>query len=348
MLRLAALTVLAGVTVLVSVLAVFPSGAVTRWLSVQPGLAQVVAFPVPLAVVTALLAVGVLAWTYRTRRQRLGRTGLGMAMVLAVGAGVLLGGLFPPRPQVPVSAGSRPVTVVTWNTADRLRDEDLVRLYADAAPDVLVLPETRPGPVEDIIEHQSGLPALQVFSSRSLRAGIAPTTVLVSRDLGEYRALPPGIVPEFSLGAVGLEPVSDPTLPLVWGLHPPPPIPGLMDDWRRELQLSTTLAGCHQAGGGAGPASRGSQEATHRGVIAAGDFNATLRHGSLAHRPHCADAMGAVGSRTAGTWPSSWPSWLGSPIDHVLVSGPLTPVSAEAFPIGTSDHRAVSTVIRVD
>ena len=76
-------------------------------------------------------------------------------------------------------------------------------------------------------------------------------------------------------------------------------------------------------------------------TILAGDFNATLRHGGLGSSPRWADALTSAGSRE-GTWPSSLPAALASPIDHVFVNSGASVVSAEVIGLGGSDHNAVA------
>ena len=89
--------------------------------------------------------------------------------------------------------------------------------------------------------------------------------------------------------------------------------------------------------------------ATTPGVIVAGDLNATLDHPGLRDLGPCVDAAREVGRASWGTWPSSAPSLLAAPIDHVLVDGRVwRVVSFDVLPAtGASDHRpALATVQR--
>ncbi len=177
MLRLAALAVLAAATLLTAVLAVFPASGSAQWLTVQPVIAQVVAFPFP--------------FSLGGSGGRPGRTGAGL--------------------DHPDSASGN-------------------------------LPDDRPRRPE------------------------------ARRVLGAAA----GGHPDLTLGAVGLEPVSDPALPLIRGVHRPPPVPGLMDAWRHELEVSAALVVCPKPGDA--PAAphpgAGAGVGQHRGTIAAADLRA--------------------------------------------------------------------------
>jgi endonuclease/exonuclease/phosphatase (EEP) superfamily protein YafD len=83
-------------------------------------------------------------------------------------------------------------------------------------------------------------------------------------------------------------------------------------------------------------------------AIIAGDFNATLDHPPLRRILHsgCADAAALSGNALTGTWPSSWPRPLATPLDHVLLSGPRRAViSFTVHDISGTDHRAVLATV---
>lgn len=77
-------------------------------------------------------------------------------------------------------------------------------------------------------------------------------------------------------------------------------------------------------------------------TIVAGDFNATWPQ--LRGFTGCGDAARALHMGAAGSWRSSWPSWLGAQIDHQLYdTGAFAPVSSTLFDINGSDHRGLDT-----
>jgi endonuclease/exonuclease/phosphatase (EEP) superfamily protein YafD len=94
------------------------------------------------------------------------------------------------------------------------------------------------------------------------------------------------------------------------------------------------------------------------GTILAGDLNSTLDHwvGLRAPSAHgegdlgaCHDGARAEKSAAVGTWPTSLPTSLGTPIDHVLASDGWSFVGFRV--IGTedgagSDHRPVVAQLR--
>lgn len=55
-------------------------------------------------------------------------------------------------------------------------------------------------------------------------------------------------------------------------------------------------------------------------VVAVGDFNATVDGFGTSALGDCADAAAARQAGSVGTWPTTAPTWLGMPIDHILAT----------------------------
>ncbi|MFJ5102287.1 endonuclease/exonuclease/phosphatase family protein [Streptomyces sp. NPDC088554] len=111
-------------------------------------------------------------------------------------------------------------------------------------------------------------------------------------------------------------------------VHPLPPIPGMVQDWRDELGRIRAYA----AGRGDTP------------VIMAGDFNATRDH--AAFRAVLDDGGLRDGALLGGagrtpSWPSAVPRPLGAQIDHVLVSEDFAVRDARFLDLADTDHRAL-------
>lgn len=251
-----------------------------RWLSQLPVIAHAVAFPVlsGVALLVAALFLRQAVWAV---------------------AGVALIALPQGWPALSDGGG---LTVVSFNTQDSLTAQDLGMLVDAHDPDLLVLPEAR------ITDPPTGYALVE---SSSARTGGAPTTLLIHSRLGDFTEV---AAPEATWGAAAVE-LADGTV--LAGVHPSPPVPGQLADWRRDL------------------ADLAAWTRDHDRVILAGDFNATLRHGPLA----AIDLVG--GDRCGGTWPAPAPPLLASPIDHVLVSPDIGAGECATQRVGDSDHRAV-------
>nr|WP_323448824.1 endonuclease/exonuclease/phosphatase family protein [Streptomyces sp. YSPA8] len=116
-------------------------------------------------------------------------------------------------------------------------------------------------------------------------------------------------------------------------VHPLPPIPGMVGDWRRELdRIRDRVAGMKDT-----PA------------IVAGDFNATPDHAGFRRILDAGDLRSSATLAGASRTPS-WPSMVGRPlgaqIDHVLVSPDFSVRSARFLELADTDHRAL--LVRLD
>jgi len=237
-------------------------------------------------------------------------------------------------------AASGSVTVLSWNTLGEVPDASAITdLALEAGADVIVLPETT-GPLgEDvaIAMREGGNPMWVHTVAFDEIAKARSTTILISPELGEYRVVselvpgPPGNTN--TLPSIVADPV-DGDGPRIVAVHAVAPIRWELRNWRSDLDW--VAAQC-----------------TGANVIMAGDFNATLDHfagrgtdgGDLGR---CADAAASGAAAAVGTWPTSVPALLGSPIDHVLAT-PNWTVDAfrvvEGLDEAGSDHRPIVTTL---
>jgi endonuclease/exonuclease/phosphatase (EEP) superfamily protein YafD len=305
-----------------------------------PGIAQVIAFRIPTLLVGAVLAVIFLLVAAGSRRSRRLAGSLALVLVLFVALEsvvVLDRGIGDPDF---AAKDTGDVTVLSWNT---LGGEPGAATVADLAilndADVITLPETTAdfGAEVASLLAASGKPMQQFSKAYDEISKARSTTLLVSEALGPY-AVDESIGSTKQLPSVIARPVSG-TGPAFAAMHPVAPVPDLLDTWSSDLDwLATACSG-------------GS-------VIMAGDFNSTLDHWS--HVLHdsgaaiggCFDAAAATGNAAVGTWPTSVPALLGTPIDHVLatndwrVSGMRV---VESVDDAGSDHRpVVAQLTRVD
>ncbi|WHS50902.1 hypothetical protein QM007_02730 [Rothia sp. SD9660Na] len=307
-----------------------PGHPVTAWLTTRLIIAQAVAFPALLAVAGAGVLIAALLVALRFRTSTITRCLAGLT-ALACAASSLLA-VIDPYGAMRYQARGVPAIgcvnmqiyrVTTYNALDTLTDQSLARLLANQ-PDFLVLPEVSP----DTPALAGGVPGYQVFASTSEKTHIAPTLTLVSDRLGSYTAQE---VP-MTFGALLLTPESQASgQPQLLAVHTAPPIPIYMQQWRDDLATIDRLA-----------RDEGSLD------LIAGDFNATLLHGSLASYAGAGsqlDADAALAThRIEGTWPVGGVLGMRAPIDYIMVmQGP--PANSEDITyqqVGDSDHLAVS------
>ncbi len=270
------------------------------------------------------------------------------------------------------------VTVLSLNTKyESVNVVELAQTARDLSPEVLVLPEAtsaygeqvagllaQDGYTFTVYSSQAGLPSPQdpqapaaqpaedetpaaeaqdqepsaqpaAAPSASTRAKrpaalVSSTTVLVSSVLGEYEQAPP---PEsLSVGAVVLNPVGDsPTgrlRPTLMAVHTVAPVGGRVADWRQSV--SDAVASC-------------APTQITKGLIVAGDFNATMDNAPMRELGDCDNAGVQAHIGGLATWPTTSPTrLLGATIDHVLVDRSAWQARAgQVLRVKGSDHRAV-------
>lgn len=258
--------------------------------------------------------------------------GVNAAMLVARGLG---------SQELPAATESS-LRVMTWNTAGSATDPLVIARTAVAVQaDIVALPETtiETGEAVAIAMREQGRPMWAHHETYQDREGFSEwdansTTLLISPELGDYSVV------ESHSAAAGTSNTSvvpsvvampiDGTGPTVVAVHAVAPRETMMTQWRGDLQWIAD-----QCGGA--------------DVILAGDFNATVDHmgrlgtegGTLGR---CTDAAVATGSGAVGTWSTSVPAWLGSPIDHVMATDEWTATGSVVLRSqdgSGSDHRPV-------
>jgi endonuclease/exonuclease/phosphatase (EEP) superfamily protein YafD len=302
--------------------------------------AHLVAFRMPVAL--GLLVVGLAVLLVpRVRRSRVGAVS---AAVLLVGAAAQVAVLGARGWDGDVTAAREDgdVVVLSFNTLGVVTSEDLAPLVLEQGADLVVLPETVPATARATaaLLEDAGRP-VWVFGRGSLSAPVGSTALLVATDLGRYEVTAelPTVLGGFHAAPVAGEAApargavagASGRSPLVVAAHPPAPFSrAAMDDWRRETSLVAQT--CDGA----------------PGIVVAGDLNATLDHPGLRDLGSCVDAAEVAGAGALGTWPAGMPSWLSTPIDHVLVDPQAWEVVGfDVLPaVGGSDHRPVVAHLR--
>ncbi|MCU1544833.1 MAG: conserved rane protein with hydrolase [Microbacteriaceae bacterium] len=206
------------------------------------------------------------------------------------------------------TAAESDLTVLSWNTLGDEPGADVVaKLAIDAGADIVTLPETTEGMAFAIaaLMKAAGRPMWlktthfdEISKSRS-------TSVLWSSDLGAY-SIDETLGSTSTLPSVIMRP-DDGDGPVIVAVHAVAPITAEFDNWRADLDW---LAGVCVGGN----------------TIMAGDFNATLDHMTRLGNAEgtaigdCNDAALATGNGAVGTWPTTVPALVGSPIDHVMAT----------------------------
>ena len=287
--------------------------------------AQLVAFrPALLAGLLGLAVVASVAAVVRRRGWTLAGGLLGVALV--GGAMVLPRALPAVDVPEPDASAARTLTVLAFNTYEGDGNVDaLAALIHSARPDLVALPEAgtryrdRLAPL---------VPDYRLTSSSERSRDVNAVTVGSRADLGDLTAHVDRSTgfPSVEIAGGGLSGVR------FVGFHSVAPTPGAVPQWTHDL--GTLDRWC--ADRSAGP------------VIIAGDFNATLDHSVFRSAiTGCADAAAETGDGLTGTWPSRFPRWLGTQIDHVLLTGGITAETLSVHDVPGSDHRAVLSHLRL-
>jgi len=241
-----------------------------------------------------------------------------LAVIALVGAlangGILLARGVGTGTLPPVTDSS--IRVMTWNTAGSATDAQLIAQTAVAMrADVVALPETtiETGEAVAIAMREMGSPMWAHHENYGDRPGYPDwaansTTLLISPELGDY-----AVVASTSDGASNTSAVPsvvampvDGNGPTIVAVHAVAPRQDRMSDWRSDLEWVANQCASDD-------------------VIMAGDFNATVDNmarlgvdgGDLGR---CKDAAARTGSGGVGTWSTSWPPLVGTPIDHIMAS----------------------------
>ena len=236
---------------------------------------------------------------------------LGVLSLVLVAFAVAVTGVLLARgvgaPDVPV-AQRDDVTVLSWNTlGDSVPAPIIARVAQENRATIVTLPETTEGRARQVARllADAGL-HFSVFSS-SQQAGIPArsTSLLVRTSLGDYRRVA-GLGDTHGVPSLVVEPADGQNAPRIVAVHTMAPYDPDPVGWRADLAWAA--ARCSE-----------------RNVLMAGDFNATLDHlaglgtGSGTLRA-CRDGALATRNAAVGTWPTSMPALIGTPIDHVLAT----------------------------
>ena len=320
----------------------------------QFGVAQVISLRGLAALVAGVGVVALLLVALISRRSR--RLAATLALLLLVFAGVS-GAVLATRGTTPdgfQTKAANDLTVLSWNTlGDAPGAAEIAKLAIAQKADIVALPETSEATARAVADTMTaaGIRMQLLTLSYDQVAKAKTTALLISTKLGTYRR-------DDTQGSTTTLPSvlavpTDGSGPTIVAAHPVAPVEGEMSNWRSGLEWLAARCGAaaSAAGGGAG-------------TIMAGDFNSTLDHyarltttsatgvpgtSGRADLGACHDGARARHSAAVGSWPTSLPTSLGAPIDHVIASDGWTFVGFRV--IGTedgagSDHRPIVAQLR--
>jgi endonuclease/exonuclease/phosphatase (EEP) superfamily protein YafD len=295
-----------------------------------PVIAQLISFRAALAI-ALLVGAALFALIAFVRRRWSISAALAVVLVAAAvaNAGVLVARSGSEAESEGAAKTEGDLTVLAWNTlGGGASPQSIARLVIETDADIVSLPETDEAAVAEVARLVALEGRTMTFDTTRGANGdsAVPTSVLISAELGEYRHdADAGSTPDLPSGV--WEPV-DGTGPWIVAAHPLPPLPGMFAQWTAGLDWVT-------------------DHCAEPDVIIVGDLNATIDHFGAA-LDGCRDAALESGDAASGTWPASAPTWLASPIDHVLVGSAWEVRTASVITAtdgAGSDHRPIVAVL---
>jgi endonuclease/exonuclease/phosphatase (EEP) superfamily protein YafD len=271
--------------------------------------AQAVSFRGATAVVAVGIAVLLTALGFVLHRARvlLGVVALVLLVFAGAEAALLLqrGIGAPDMPE----AGGDDVTVLSWNTlGDSVPASVIARVAREGSADVVSLPETTRAHADAVAGLLARSGRRFTVLSRDEQPGIRArsTSLLISRSLGRYR-LDTSVGETHNVPSVVAVPSGGQNAPKIVAVHTKAPYGLDIGEWRSDVAWAA--ARC------SGP-----------NTLMAGDFNSTSDHfeglgtSSSSQLGACRDGGLATRNGAVGTWPTSVPALVGTPIDHVLAT----------------------------
>lgn len=234
-----------------------------------------------------------------------------------------------------INRDNRIIKLVEWNVADNINETNIRNIFGEFDADIAVFPELEGYEKGDNSNRRLidlfkkadiDFEKYEVYISEPTEGSIAPVTIVIKRAFGSYNIYKK--TPMTRFGTVYLSSTSKGN-PSIIGLHTAPPLPGLMTMWQRDLALIADLSNYNQDS------------------IIIGDFNATMKHGSLNNIKTHIDVLEYAPKFNSGTWNINIPSPFRTRIDHILIPNSKYSVkSIENKAYSNSDHLCVFAEIQ--
>lgn len=233
------------------------------------------------------------------------------------------------------NSDNRTIKLVEWNVADNINETNIRDIFGEFDTDIAVFPELEGYEKGDNSNRRLidlfkkadvDFEKYEVYISEPTEGGIAPVTIVIKRAFDSYNVYKK--TPMTRFGTVYLSPRTKGN-PSIIGLHTAPPLPGLMSIWQNDLDLISDLSSHNQDS------------------IIIGDFNATMKHGSLNNIKTHVDVLEHAPKFNSGTWNINIPLPFRTRIDHILIPNNKYSVkSIEIKAYSNSDHLCVFAEIQ--
>ena len=309
----------------------FYKTALNGKLTTKPLLAHFFAFPVLFGFIGIVLSIVFLAiFLYRKKRGKVFSPGhLLLCSMLFVSSFFLIIAGSNTKQYEGTGYGEDTFRIVEWNTSDNFGGDSAKIIFDDYDADIVILPEFG--------GYQKGDDARQrisdiftavgidcnlydMFTSYPNAGNIAPITIIVKKEFATYDTTAENTSTMF--GTLYL--YSSDNIPKIIALHTAPPLPSMMTFWNRDLDFVSDLT------------------KKNPDAIIVGDFNATLRHGSLNSISTHNDALDCLSVFARGTWPIKLPTCFRASIDHILLPKGIYGIkNIETRNMSGLDHAAI-------
>ncbi|WP_314024029.1 endonuclease/exonuclease/phosphatase family protein [Filifactor alocis] len=228
------------------------------------------------------------------------------------------------------------VKIVEWNTANNIDGKNIYTIFGEFDADIAVLPELEGYEKGDISQQRLkdlfsaanlDFGKYESFVSLSTEGSIAPVTIIIKKGRCQFSNNKK--VPMTRFGTIYLKSDSE-QIPSIVGLHTAPPLPGLIDIWKKDLELISYDIVKEQPD-----------------AIIIGDFNATMRHGALNDIITHEDVLNSLSIYNRGTWNVKLPYFFRTSIDHILIpKNQYLVKNIEVKNLYNSDHMAIFAEIQ--
>lgn len=316
--------------------ATMPKSNINKYLSTQPLLAHFYAFPLLIGSTAALISIlirVIILYKNGVEHYRKNTIAILQCFIILL-AGLLSVFTCDLKKNSIEFNNEKTFKIVEWNAFNSLDEETASLIFKEYDADIAVFPElggyNKGEPVEvrikDIfININLEVDDYQIFSSKEVEGNIAPVTIITKKGSTTYSYNEQDPITFF--GTVYLN--SNDKLPGIIGVHTAPPLPGLMNIWKRDLNcIAADIT------------------VNHPDSIIIGDFNATLRHGDLNNIDTHEDALIYLPRFERGTWKTDLPVCFRTAIDHILLPKEKYRVkNIEVIDLPGSDHAAIFTEI---
>lgn len=287
----------------------FADGWLNKLLSIQFGFAQLYAFTSLIAFVMVIILLVIVIISVFKNKFKFKINLIYITLIVSIIFSLLFinfDNISQPQKSELVGVGKM-IKLVEWNVANNLNENNIRAIFKEFDADIAVFLEFGGYEKGDSSNQRlidlfskAGLDFKNYYAyeSEPTAGNIAPVTIVIKKNFGNYNLIKNKGMTVF--GTVYLSSLSN-DIPDIIGLHTAPPLPSLMELWRRDLNLIVDIVNENSV------------------AFIIGDFNATMKHGSLSEIKTHEDALEYASKFNSGTWNHNLPNLFQSRIDHILI-----------------------------